>query len=143
MKKGILIVIAFYALGLGLTWLTYEVFGAGYKHGPGPYILVPFLSLLIGLFWTGSTIFNYYFKKKTAQRKGVIYANSVVLIIFIGAIFYVRESSKLPEIDMNDDLSTQHSGDSSSILYNGATIYLRIKDSVYVDKRDSITGTLK
>ncbi|SRR5258708_4556742 len=143
MKKGILKVVIFYGLGLGLTWLTYKFFGAGYHHGPGLYILIPFLTLFIGLFWTGSTIFNYYFKNKTDKRKGMIYANAVALVIFIGTIFYIRQSSELPDISTADNLNAEQSGDTTSIRYNGTVIYLQIKDSIHIDKRDSITGTLK
>src|SRR5579864_4238280 len=98
MKKGIFNVVIFYGFGLALTWLTYKIFGIGSGHAPGPFILIPFVTLLIGLFWTGTTIFNYFFKNRTDKRKGVIYANGVVLIIFIGTIFYVRGISELPDI---------------------------------------------
>lgn len=143
MKKGILSVVIFYGLGLVLTWLTYKIFGAGYGHGPGLYILIPFLTLLIGLFWTGTTIFNFFFKNRTDKRKGVIYANGVVLLISIGTIFYIRKISELPDIGTADNLNAEQSGDTTSIHYNGTMIYLKVKDSVYIDKRDSVTGTLK
>ena len=138
MKKGITNAIIFYGVGLGITGLTYLIFGAAAGHGPGLWILVPFLTFLIGLFWTGSTLFNYFFKNKTDERRGIIYSNIVVIIIVIVTVLYSR--SQIDHSDTTDikkeELSTSQNGDTTSIMLNNKIIYLKIKDSVLVDKRD-------
>jgi len=145
MKKGIIKAIIFYGVGLGVTGLTYLFFGATAGHGPGLWILIPFLTFLIGLFWTGSTLFSYFFKNKTDERKGIIYSNIVVILIVIGTILYTR--SLIDYSDTSDtkkeELSASQNGDTTSIMLNDKIIYLKIKDSVLVDKRDSFKESNK
>lgn len=143
MKKGIVNVIIFYGIGLGLTGLIYLIFGPGYAHGPGLYIIVPFLIFLVGLFWTASTLYNYYFKNKTDKRRGIMYSNFVAIAIFLAAIFYVRSQSKYPDVGTinEDELNTSQSGDTTSIMFNGKIIYLKVKDSIHVDRSDSVIQT--
>ena len=140
MKKGVINAITFYGVGLGVTGLTYFIFGATAGHGPGLWFLVLFLTFLIGLFWTSSTLFSYFFKNKTDERKGIIYSNIVVILIVIGTILYTR--SQIDYSDTSDpkreELSVSPNGDTTSIMLNDKIIYLKIKDSVFVDKRDSI-----
>jgi hypothetical protein len=145
MRQGITKTLIFYGIGLATTWLTYIVFGQGYAHGPGLYIVIPILTILIGLFWTGSTIFDYYFKNKTDKRKGIILTNIIVFVLFVLTIFYIRHQSRKDYADFSpqDQLTTSQYGDSTLIEYNGTLVYLKIKDSVYVDKQDSLLGTLK
>ena len=140
MKKGIINAIIFYGVGLGVTGLTYLIFGATAGHGPGLWFLVLFLTFLIGLFWTSSTLFSYFFKNKTDERKGIIYSNIVVILIVIGTILHTR--SQIDYSDTSDpkreELSVSPNGDTTSIMLNDKIIYLKIKDSVFIDKRDSI-----
>ena len=145
MIKGILKTLIFYGTGLGLTGLTYLIFGPGYAHGPGLYIIIPFLTLLIGLFWTSTTIFNYFFKNKSDERKGLIYSQLTVITIFIGTIFYIRSQSELTEnnTDNRYEIVAADKNDTTSVIYNGETIYLKVKDSVYFDRRDSLAATMK
>ena len=146
MKKGIFKVVIFYGTGFLLTWLTYEILGEGQQHGPGGvYTIILLLTFLLGLFWTGSTIYDYYFKDKTDTRKGIIYANTIVFLILFGTFGYIRINSEYNDLYENSDtqLTTGQQGDTTTMEYNGTTIYLQIKDSVYINKRDSITGTLK
>jgi hypothetical protein len=145
MRKGIISATIFYGIGFGLTGLIYLIFGSGYAHGPGFYIIIPFLTLLIGLFWTSSTLYNYYFKDKTDERRGIIYSNFIAIIIFIIIVFYVRSESKHLDIGETnrDEIDTSHTGDTTSMSYNGTIIYLKVKDSVHFDKRDSLTKTMK
>jgi hypothetical protein len=146
MKKGIFKVLIFYGTGFLLTWLTYEILGEGQQHGPGGvYTIILLLTFLLGLFWTGSTIYDYYFKDKTDTRKGIIYANTFVFLILFGTSGYIRVTSQYNDLYEHSDtqLTTGQKGDTISIEYNGTTIYLQIKDSIYIDKRDSITGTVK
>jgi hypothetical protein len=93
MKEGITEGILFYAAGLGLTVLTY--FTGPNEHGLGLYIIIFFLTLLVGLFWTGTTLYNYQFKNKTDRRKGILYSNTVVLLICIGTILFFIVSARL------------------------------------------------
>jgi|SRR5690606_964929 len=145
MRQGITKTLIFYGIGLATTWLAYIIFGPGYAHGPGLYLVIPLLTILIGLFWTGSTIFDYYFKTKTDKRKGIIMTNIVVFILFMLTIFYIRHQSRkdFADYSQQDELTTSQYGDSTLIEYNGTLIYLRIRDSVYLDKQDSLLGTLK
>ncbi len=140
MKEGIIRVVFFYGILLGLTGLIYLIFGPGYNHGAGPFIIMPFLTLLLGLFWTTSTLYNYYFKDKTPMRKGILYANTVVIGLFIAAIFILRSQSQYPETSAidQDELNGSQNGDTTSIEYNGRIISLKVKDSVHFDKRDSL-----
>ena len=143
MKEGIVRVVIFYGIGLGLTGLTYLIFGPALGHGPGPYIIIPFLTFLIGLFWTASTFRDYYFKNKTDQRKGIIYSNIIIIIILLLTIFYARSQMEYPDIGTinQDEMNASHSGDTTSIMYNGKIIYLKVKDSVFADRRDSLIET--
>jgi hypothetical protein len=145
MKKGILKTAIFYSIGLLLTVLTYLAFGPGYLHGPGPFIFIPFLTVLIGLFWTGSTIFSYFFKNKTDERKGLIYSQLTVFVLVIGTVFYLRNEKELHDSDSDEkyEIVADNKGDSTTISYNGQTIYLKVKDSVHFDKRDSLASTMK
>jgi len=145
MKKGISKTIIFYGIGIALTGLTYLIFGPGSGHGPGLYILIPFLTVLIGLFWTGSTISNYFFKNKTDERKGFIYSQLTVFVLVIGTVFYIRNESKLPDSDSDEkyEIVAGDKGDTTTVTYNGQTIYLKVKDSVHFDRRDSLAATMK
>lgn len=145
MKKGILKTIIFYGVGLGLTGLTYLIFGPGYAHGPGLYIVIPFLTILIGLFWTGSTIFNYVFKNKTDERRGLIYSQLTLFALFIGTILYVRSRSHYPETSSldGDNLVTTQKDGTVTVKYDETVIYYKVDDSVYFDKRDSLFNAWK
>jgi hypothetical protein len=140
MKKGIQKTILFYGIGLGLTGLTYLVFGPGYGHGPGFYIIVPFLTLLIGLFWTGSTLLNYYTKNKTSERRGFIYSQMAVFTLSILTIVYVRSQTQYPEPDSTNEqkLTTTQKNGTITVKYDDTVIYYKVGDSVYFDKRDSL-----
>ena len=143
MKKGIINVLTFYTIGIATTLLTYLIFGQ--EHGQGLYIIVFFLTILIGIFWTGSTIFNHYFKNKTDKRKGIIISNIIVFIILTLTISYIEYDSTKDTEDnsQHDELSASQNGDSTIIKYKGTLIYLKIKDSIYVDKKDSLFRTRK
>ena len=145
MKRGILKTIIFYGIGLGLTGLTYIIFGPGYAHGPGFYIVIPFLTVLIGLFWTGSTIFHYFFKKDSDERRGLIYSQLTVFVLVIVTVLYVRNESKSPGTDFKEkyEIVAGDKGDTTTVTYNGQTIYLKVKDSIHFDKRDSLAATMK
>jgi hypothetical protein len=140
MRKGIINVVIFYSIGLGLTILTYWIFGAGLGHGPGIYFAIPFLIFIAGLLWTFFTIYNYYVEGKTEKRKGIIWSNSIVVSIFLATILYSGSQNKLNDIKefKKDDLVNSQSGDTTSISYNGILIYQKVKDSIHVDKRDSL-----
>jgi hypothetical protein len=104
MLKGVVSVIIFYAIGLGLTGFTYLVFGAGLGHGPGPYIAIPFLTYVIGIVWTVIALFQYFVEGgKTDRRKGVIYANIVAVIILTSMLLYFRSQSPFNTTKFNDD----------------------------------------
>jgi hypothetical protein len=147
MKQGIIKVLILYSSGLLISVLTYYFLGEGHQHGPGLYIVIPFLTLVIGGIWTVRTFIDYFFKNQTDERKGIMYANGLVIGLFLAYIFYLRSSNKFESGDSyeqsNSQLSVGQSGDTATIDYNGKTIYLKIKDSVYFDKRDSLTKTFR
>jgi len=145
MKKGILKTSIFYGIGVALTGLTYLIFGPGSGHAPGLYILIPFLTLLVGLFWTGSTAFSYIFKNRTAERKGLIYSQLTVFALTIAVILYIKNQSEQPQtMQMEEDklVTTQRDG-IVSVKYNQTVIYYKVGDSVYFDKRDSLFKTFR
>lgn len=151
MKKGIIRTGIFYSCGVALTALTYLVFGGGYAHGPGWYVLVIALTILVGLFWTVTTVFNFYFKKKTEERKGMIYSQVAVLCLIGAAVLYTRYSSfpnkhrsefvLIPEL--KEDVLATASNDATKLFYGKTLILLKVKDSIHFDKRDSLDKTFK
>lgn len=144
MKSGVTRVVIFYASGLGLTTLTYFIFGAGLGHGPGLYLAIPFLMYIIGIVWTVMALWIYFVEGgKTDKTKGIIYSNIVAVTILTSALLYSRSQNKLPDSGefTAGSLNETQNGDTTSVSYNEALIYLKIKDSTYVDKRDSLLGS--
>lgn len=140
MKKGIINTIIYYCVGLLVTALSYLIFDHSYAHGPSLYHVAALLTFFVGVFWTAGVVLKFVFRESSEERKGMILANLAVLIgtylIFYFAIIRPYQTDTVREIP-EDRLTTSINGDTATIDNNGQIIYLKVKDSVYLDFTDS------
>ncbi|MEJ7911611.1 MAG: hypothetical protein WKF70_00555 [Chitinophagaceae bacterium] len=50
--QGLIRGLIYYAIGFVAAWVTYQIFGWGYKHAPGLHHIVAFIFLLGGVGWS-------------------------------------------------------------------------------------------
>lgn len=150
MKRGIIKVVLFYCLGIAIAVLT--SLGPRHRHDAGLYpFAIMTLTVLIGFFWTLLTTYNFYFKEKSDERKGIIYTQLTVACMIVLAIFYLRsqtvfpkgETTAVPIPELKDDVISTSRSDTTKIVYGKTIILLRVKDSIIVDRTDSLYRTLK
>jgi hypothetical protein len=136
MRKGITNVTIYYAVGLLLTILTYLVGDNSYAHGPSLYHVVALVTFYGGIGWTIVTVFRFAFYERTEKRKGIIFANLIILTALYAAFYFtvIRPYSRTTEIKIPDDtLTTTTNGDTTTISDNGRIVYMKVRDSVHID----------
>ncbi len=136
MKKGILKALLFYGIGFGIAGIAYAVIGNPYIHAPGIHHLILFLTLIIGLIWTLTSIVFFFFKAKTDKLKGVIITNSFIIIccfLYVAIPIYL-DSNKKTLIEP-DFIHSEIKGDTTELYHNNNLIYIKVKDSVILDLR--------
>ena len=136
--KGLVFTISYYLIGLLISYIVYLVFGWEYIHAPGFHHLTFILFLIGGLIW-GFINAILLFKRKEQFYKESLIVHSIifgVLIIWFIIVFVFVETPK-QELKMDDKSSmTLINKKDTSLLINelNDTLYLEIKDSIYIDK---------
>ena len=146
MRKGLLHSLLLYLIGIALTLLISFTVGNGYNHGPGYAFIPPVLTLLVSVFWTVGKLFEIILKGGSPYRAGVMIGN-VSALLLVALYFWItiqqeRATYASPE-PATEILEAQRKGDSSIILIDGKLMFLSIRDSVIIDKRDSLVGARK
>jgi hypothetical protein len=138
-SKGLIKAAIYYAVAFFLTWLVYQIVGHTYIHGPGLHHILGFLALAGGAIWMIVGIVRLVLNKQDNQNIGSLIVNIVVVSSI--AIYFIIEINKEPVVDSspnNADIITvnKDSSTNSSSIVNGLgdTLYLKVGDSVYIDK---------
>jgi hypothetical protein len=146
MSKGIIYTVIYYLIGASIAGIVYAVFGQGYAHAPGPHYLVIFFTLAGGILWTIGSTYKFFIRDKSDVVRGTIVANLLVIVCFVGFIFYTINSNNDSSHNFNGTAGNMESnshGDTTIIRYNGNIVYLRIKDSIHFNFIDSVAMNLK
>jgi hypothetical protein len=88
LKKGIVDVIIFYAVGVMLTLIAYLVFDNSYPHAPSPYMLIGFLFILVGGFIGLVALVKYLFVSRERRLLGSVFGHVTILICFFLWIYF-------------------------------------------------------
>jgi hypothetical protein len=141
MKKGVIKSFTFFGVGILATIFSYLIFDHSYAHGPSLYHLIALLTFFGSILWTIGVILRFLLKDDSAERKGIILTN---LTILIGTCltFYLTvirpEQNNIEKDITSEKLTTTVSGDTTTMDISGRIIYIKVKDSVYLDFTDSI-----
>ena len=136
MKKGILRTLLFYGIGFGIAGISYVTIGHPYIHAPGVHHLILFLTLIIGIIWTLTSIGVFIFKSKTDKLKGIIIANSIIILscfLYVAIPIYLDSTEKT--FIESDFVRTEVKGDTTKLYHNNNLIFIKVKDSVILDLR--------
>ncbi|WP_045468078.1 hypothetical protein [Winogradskyella sp. PG-2] len=136
MKKGILKTLLFYIIAFGIAGISYLTIGNPYKHASGVHHFLLFLTLIVSIVWTLASIGTFFFIKKTNTLKGIIIANSLLIlccILYVVIPIYL-DSNKETYIE-SDFVRTEIKGDTTQLYHNDNLIYIKVKDSVILDLR--------
>ena len=138
-SKGIIKATIFYANAVFLTWLIYQIFGHTYIHGPGLHHVLGFLALAGGSIWMIIGIVRLILNKRNKQNIGSLIVNIVVVSSI--TIYFIIEINKETVVDNSTNkadiitINKDSSTNSSSIVNGlGDTLYLKVGDSVIIDK---------
>lgn len=136
--KGFVFTILYYLISFLISYVIYLIFGWEYIHAPGFHHLTFLLFLIGGLLWS---IFNIilFFKRKDLFYKESLIVHSIIfggLIIWFLIAFIIVEIPKQELKIENKSSITLINKIDTSLLKNemNDTLYLKIKDSIYVDK---------
>ena len=143
--NGLLKGLAYYAVGFVISWLTYLIFGWGYRHAPGLHHIVAFLFLLGVAGWT----LYYLVLILTGLKSKVNFGVFVVHIAMISTVvLYDIIDIKSDEVtnykpnpaDIITIKRNQETNTSSIVNGKGDTLYSSKGDSILIDKirRDTI-----
>jgi hypothetical protein len=136
--KGYIFTISYYLIGLISSYIVYLIFGWEYIHAPGFHHLTFLLFIIGGIVWSIIDIIQLFRKKGSFYKESII----VHLVLFTGLIlwflvaFIMVENPKQEPNNGNGNSVTLINSKDTSLLINemNDTIYLEIKDSVYIDK---------
>lgn len=136
--KGLIYTVAYYLIGLLISYIVYLIFGWEYIHVPGIHHLTFVLFLIGGLIWGVINIILIFKRKKQFYKESLV----VHSIIFGGLIIWILIAFRIvgtPEQNFekeNNSSMTLINKNDTSLLINGMndTIYFKIKDSIYIDK---------
>ena len=136
--KGYIFTLSYYLISLIVSYIVFLIFGWEYIHSPGFHHLTFLLFLIGGLVWS---IFNII---QLFRRKGSFYKESLIVhaIIFTGltiwfliAFIMVEYPKQEPNISSGNSITLKKSTDTSLLINElNDTIFLQIKDSIYIDK---------
>jgi hypothetical protein len=136
--KGYIFTILYYLSALIVSYIVFLIFGWEYIHAPGFHHLTFLLFLIGGMVWS---IFNII---QLFRRKGSFYKESLIVhvIIFTGLIIWfliafimVEYPKQEPNTSSGNSITLINSKDTSLLINEmNDTIYLQIKDSIYIDK---------
>lgn len=138
-SKGLIRAVIYYAVAFSLTWLTYQIWGHTYIHGPGLHHLIGFLALVGGAIWIIVGVIKLLLNKQNKRNIGSLIINVIVVTSVVTYFMFDinRETAsetttnKADIITINQDTSTN----SSSIVDGlGDTILLKVGDSTIIDK---------
>ena len=85
MKKGFLISIAYYVIGVLLTILSFYSFDHTYAHGPSMYHMVAFFTYLGGIGWLLVAAIRFVSIDRSKVLMGIIITN---LLVSLGSYLY-------------------------------------------------------
>lgn len=139
MKNSIIKVVLLYVIGFTVTAAIYYSTDNHYAHGPNLYHITYVLTVLIGIIWfivAGIRYLTY----RDKDLLGYVYTNATLII---AAVIYVWILINLPAEEYIGPLPEPHeyenyvqSGDSTLVYnFNYKLIYLKVGDSVHLDKR--------
>lgn len=136
--KGLIFTILYYLLGLLTSYIIYLIFGWEYMHSPGFHHLTFLLFLIGGFIWSFIDII-LFFKKKASFYKESLIVHSVIfggLLIWIIAAFIIVEFPMQDQKEENANSMILINRNDTSLLIDEKkdTIYLKINDSIYIDK---------
>jgi hypothetical protein len=131
----------YYAVAFTLTWLTYQIWGHTYIHGPGLHHLIGFLALAGGAIWIVKGLVRLLLKKQDKQNLGFLIVNVVVVASVVTYFIIDIHSETVVEAPTNKaDIITIHRDtimNSSSIVDGfGDTILLKLGDSTVIGKTE-------
>jgi len=127
-----------YVIGFSITAIIYYSADNHYAHGPNLYHLTFALTIFIGTIWLIVATIIYYIKRNR-NMLGYILVNGIATISFVVYLWIILHPEPLPEPSdiQEDQLSVARIGASTLIFNNECLIYLKVKDSVHLDLRDS------
>ena len=139
LSKGLTKAAIYYAIAFALTWLTYQIWGHAYIHGPGLHHLIAFLTLIGGAIWILRGLLRFIFNKHDKENLGSLIVNVVVVSSIV--TYFLIEINKEAVAGTTDNkadiITINHdtSNNSSSIVDGlGDTILLKVEDSTIIDK---------
>lgn len=140
--KGLVFTLSYYLIGLLISYIVYLIFGWEYIHAPGFHHLTFILFLIGGLVWSFIDIILLFKRKKRFYKESLIVHSIILGVLFVWIIiaFLIVETPK-QKINMDDKSSiTLINKKDSSLLINelNDTLYLKIKDSIYIDKMNKV-----
>jgi hypothetical protein len=141
--KGYFYTIIYYLFGFLLSYIIYLIFGWEYMHAPGLHHLTFILFLIGGIIWSLFDLILLIRKKAKFYKESLIVHSTIMvaLIIWIFTAYFMVEIPNIKHDDVrnNSITLTKRNDTSISISAKNDTIYLKIKDSIYVDRmKDSI-----
>jgi hypothetical protein len=128
--KGYIFTILYYLSALIVSYIVFLIFGWEYIHAPGFHHLTFLLFLIGGMVWS---IFNII---QLFRRKGSFYKESLIVhVIILIAFIMVEYPKQEPNTSSGNSITLINSKDTSLLINEmNDTIYLQIKDSIYIDK---------
>lgn len=81
--KGVARAVAYYAIGAGLVWGTYLLFGWEYAHAPAAHHMVGLLVLVIGAVLLIRRLIGLFVDPKNRQSKGSLLIHAIAVVSFI------------------------------------------------------------
>jgi hypothetical protein len=138
-SKGLTKAAIYYAIAFFLSWLTYQIWGHAYIHGPGLHHLIAFLALIGGAIWILRGLFRLIFNKHDKENLGTLIVNVVVVASVVTYfLIEINKETVAETITNKHDIITiqQDSGTKSSSIIDGLgdTILLKVGDSTIIDK---------
>jgi hypothetical protein len=130
-------VLLFYIIGLFLAALSYFIAGHEYAHAPALYHFVILLTFAIGLIWAIGSILKYIIGSATWRTKGVIFANTIALLIFVAVIYTIVHEETEPDREPGREITVSTNGDTTTVYHYQNIVFMKVKDSVLLNFIDS------
>jgi hypothetical protein len=139
MNKGFLKALIYYLGGLGFSGLSYSIVGHPYIHAPGLHHIIILLTFIGGFLWLVVAAIQYFTRQRTENLKGIILTNLCMSFGFILFMAYIiRDAPENSEFEENTDkITTEESGDTTTMYHDGSPVYMKLKDSVLFNFIDS------
>ena len=135
--KGILYVITYYIVGLGLAGLSYNIIGHPYAHAPGLHHLILLMTFAGGILWTIGAALKHFTIASSWTLKGILFTNIFAIAVFAAILYSELSSEETSTASSEEEISMSKNGDTTVLYYNDNIIYVQIGDSVQLNFIDS------